>query len=482
MTGGRNAQDNPGSLSLPVPDGGLPAARLRAPAAGSTGAGPNPAGRNRRSRPGRIWSLKREWSRAFLLMLVALLVGAAATILGVRGVTDQVQDTAGRLRLESQSVAGLRAVLETNEQTGLRLLSGSSAEADAFLQQQQDLARRFDDAAAALPAERGMRATMIKARAAWQESLAAHGLWGGQVLTLHGNHSDEAAAFAAETSGSREMLAGIERSSLEEMDAGLAYGAELQQIVIAARSGLFVLAAAGVVYFRRRMVKYLVRPIEGLHRGVMKLQNADYTHRIDVVRRDELGELAEAFNTMAAAVHGSHLALTHRATHDPLTGLANRAALTERLASPLQPGNDGTPRHEGLLVIDVDDFKDVNDSLGHAGGDALLIQLGQRLQACVRGRDLVARLGGDEFAIVVADDGGGSPTGDIAERIHDALRAPFSIGGVRSKVTVSMGPWRDAPSPQTPPSCCGRRTLRCTWPNTAERAATNSLTPTGTTT
>lgn len=439
MTRGRKAQDTAAPASLHVPDGGLPAAALPVPATGSSKAVRKQVVPNPGRRAARTWSLKREWSRAFMLMLVALLVGAAATILGVRGVTDQVQDTAGRLRMESQGVAELRAVLETNEQTGLQLLSGSSAEAAAFLQQQQDLRRRFDDAAAALPAERGMRATLVTARAAWQDSLAAHGLWDGQVLTLHGNHLDEAAAFAAESAGTRALLAGIERSSLEEMDAGLAYGAELQQIVIAARSGLFVLAAAGVVYFRRRMVKHLIRPIEGLHRGVVKLQNADYTHRIDVVRRDELGELAGAFNTMAAAVHDSHLALIHRATHDPLTGLANRAALTERLASSFHPGPEGTPRNEGLLIIDVDDFKDVNDSLGHAGGDALLIQLGQRLQGCVRERDLVARLGGDEFAVVVVNDGGGSLTGDIAERIRHALRAPFSVGEVRSKVTVSMG-------------------------------------------
>ena len=69
---------------------------------------------------------------------------------------------------------------------------------------------------------------------------------------------------------------------------------------------MFGLAAAGVVYFRRRMVKYLMRPVDGLHRGVHKLQAGDYSHRIDVVRRDELGELAEAFNAMAAAVHDSH--------------------------------------------------------------------------------------------------------------------------------------------------------------------------------
>ena len=113
--------------------------------------------------------------------------------------------------------------------------------------------------------------------------------------------------------------------------------------------------------------------------------------------------------------------------------------MTERLTASFKPGADRRSRHEGLLIIDVDDFKDVNDSLGHEGGDALLIQLAGRLQGCVRSQDLVARLGGDEFAIVVMDDGDSSVTGEIAERIHDALRVPFPVGEVRLKVSVSMG-------------------------------------------
>jgi diguanylate cyclase (GGDEF)-like protein len=227
-------------------------------------------------------------------------------------------------------------------------------------------------------------------------------------------------------------------------------------MVSTVRTALFALAAGGVFFFRRRMTKYLMRPVEGLHRGVVKLQSGDYSHRINVVRNDELGQLAEAFNSMAATVHDNHLELTFRATHDPLTGLANRAVLSERLTAVFGPqatdpevtdaevtdaevtGTGDWDGWESLLIIDVDDFKDVNDSLGHEGGDALLIQLSQRLRGCVRGHDLVARLGGDEFAIVVMDEGG-TATGDVARRIQDALLEPFCIDDVRLKVTVSMG-------------------------------------------
>ena len=361
-------------------------------------------------------------------MLVALLVGALATIVGVRGVADQVQETAAQLQGVSDTVAELRSALDTHEPAGHRLLSGAAVDRPAFLQQQQELDRRFDDAIRFLPAERDMSAAASQARAEWQNGLAEHGLWDGQLQVLTGNQVAESPGLAESGAGVRSLLDGIQGSALESMESGLAYSAELQQMVIAARSALFGLAAAGVVYFRSRMVRSLIRPIEGLHGGVVKLQTGDYSHRIDVVRHDELGELAKAFNSMAAAVHDSHQALTHRATHDPLTGLANRAALTERLAASFKPAAGRRVRHEGPLIIDVDDFKDVNDSLGHDGGDALLVQLAGRLQGCVRAHDLAARLGGDEFAVVVADDADGSVTAVIAERIHDALRPPFSVG------------------------------------------------------
>jgi diguanylate cyclase (GGDEF)-like protein len=309
----------------------------------------------------------------------------------------------------------------------------------AFLRQQEEITRVFEEAAAVLPAETEVRETIAAARQSWEEALAEHGLWGSGVLSLRGSHVEETPALAASSAGIRSKLADIRRYSLAEMDKGLAHSAELERFLVVARSFLFVVAVGATVYFRRRMVKDLMRPVGSLHQGVRKLQAGNYNHRIEVFRRDELGELAEAFNGMAAAVHSSHEALTHRATHDPLTGLANRAALMERLTASFGAGSTRRNRNEGLLFIDIDDFKEVNDSLGHERGDALLIQLAARLKGCVRSDDVVARLGGDEFAIVVMDDDAGSVTAWIADRIHRALRAPFFVGDDRLTVTASMG-------------------------------------------
>lgn len=125
--------------------------------------------------------------------------------------------------------------------------------------------------------------------------------------------------------------------------------------------------------------------------------------------------------------------LRHLALHDPLTGLANRTLLTDRLLAALDLGrreDTGT----ALLVIDLDDFKAVNDHLGHATGDAVLVELAARMLAAVRAVDTVARLGGDEFAAVLP---GSSDPVDIAHRIVDALRLP--VAGVELAVGASVG-------------------------------------------
>ncbi len=413
--------------------------------------------------PGRTWSLQREWSRAFLLMLAALLIGAAVTIVGVRGLMDQVQATSAQLHLELDKVEVLRSALDAHEQLGHQILSNAPGDRSAFIRQQEEISRLFQETATLLPGGTGMRETLATARQSWQEALTAHGLWGSQVQSLQGNHVDESPAFAAANAEVRKRVAEIQHYSLLEMDKGLAHSAELERLLIIGRSVLFVVAVGATVYFRRRMVKDLMRPVESLHKGVRKLRGGNYDHRIEVFRRDELGELAEAFNGMAAAVHNSHVNLTHRATHDPLTGLANRAALMERLTESFGSGSTRRNRSEGLLFIDIDDFKDVNDSLGHERGDDLLVQLATRLQGCVRTRDLVARVGGDEFAIVVMDDDAGSITAGIAERIHRGTactvlpgrgpadshgqhgRGPAAAGHQRCGRTAAPGGFRDVP-------------------------------------
>jgi diguanylate cyclase (GGDEF)-like protein len=393
----------------------------------------------RADRSGRTWSLQREWSRGFTVMLVLLLAAAAATIVGGGRLVSEMQRTANQLHVESDTVAELRVELHEQEQLGHKLLSNQPVDRAAFVQEQQESSRLFDQAAMVFPASSGMRATVVKTRLSWQSGLLASGLWGEQVRALHGDHTADNAAFDTSNENTGELLDSLDVPSHKAMDQGLAHGVFLERILIIALTGLFAVASAVTVYYRRRMAKDLMRPVASMHQGVLTLQAGDYSHRIEVARHDELGELAMAFNGMADALKNSHLALTVRATHDSLTGLANRAALTERLTASFSSGSDRRAEGESLLFIDIDDFKDVNDSMGHEGGDVLLVEMAARFTNCVRAHDLVARIGGDEFAIVVTEDGGGSVAVEIVERILDALRAPFSINGNHLVVTVSIG-------------------------------------------
>jgi diguanylate cyclase (GGDEF)-like protein/PAS domain S-box-containing protein len=129
-------------------------------------------------------------------------------------------------------------------------------------------------------------------------------------------------------------------------------------------------------------------------------------------------------------------ALTHRALHDPLTGLPNRALFTDRLEHALTDAAR-TGLRSGLVYLDLDGFKHVNDTAGHAAGDELLQQVAARLRQCLRPGDTLARLGGDEFAVLCPGSSGAVAL--VAERLLQALRAPVVLPAGTYSVSASLG-------------------------------------------
>jgi diguanylate cyclase (GGDEF)-like protein/PAS domain S-box-containing protein len=130
--------------------------------------------------------------------------------------------------------------------------------------------------------------------------------------------------------------------------------------------------------------------------------------------------------------------LTHQAFHDPLTGLANRALLSNRVEhARARSLRDGKPC--AVLLLDLDDFKAINDSLGHVAGDQVLIEVARRLQSCIRTGDTAARLGGDEFALLLEDTSDVTRAQEVAQRIAGALRAPVRLDPREVFLTCSMG-------------------------------------------
>jgi diguanylate cyclase (GGDEF)-like protein len=128
--------------------------------------------------------------------------------------------------------------------------------------------------------------------------------------------------------------------------------------------------------------------------------------------------------------------LHHQAYHDPLTSLANRSLFTDKVRETIAECRGEV----AVLFIDLDDFKTVNDSLGHAAGDELLVSVASRLRACLRPEDLVARLGGDEFAVMVEDVHDAEAAGvKVARRIMEAFVLPVGVGSESVAVYVSVG-------------------------------------------
>ena len=138
--------------------------------------------------------------------------------------------------------------------------------------------------------------------------------------------------------------------------------------------------------------------------------------------------------------------LRYKAFHDSLTGIPNRALFTERL----ERAHARTKRQKsylfGVLLLDIDRFKLVNDNLGHTVGDQFLFQVAGRLTACIRPGDTVARLGGDEFAIFLEDLNGPADAKAVAERVLEDLAVPFQFQGHEIATTVSVGIALTSPS------------------------------------
>ena len=159
----------------------------------------------------------------------------------------------------------------------------------------------------------------------------------------------------------------------------------------------------------------------------------------------ELGDEEMSFVRAVANTLGTALArlrseerMRHEAVHDPLTGLANRTLLRDRLEHALARSQREEERATGVLFVDLDNFKQVNDAYGHAAGDAVLVELGRRLRTAVRPADTVARLGGDEF-VVVCEEVDAEDVLALGRRLLAAISEPLEVAGIEYELTASIG-------------------------------------------
>ncbi|MCU1676785.1 MAG: putative signaling protein [Frankiales bacterium] len=139
---------------------------------------------------------------------------------------------------------------------------------------------------------------------------------------------------------------------------------------------------------------------------------------------------------LVSQMTGQEAELRHQAMHDALTGLANRRLFRERLEGAVAVAEQDD--EVAVVFVDLDDFKVVNDTLGHAVGDELLRKMANRLQACIRTSDVASRLGGDEFAVLLSR-GGAEAAHSVAARLSHAMRQPMLVGGEPVFIQASVG-------------------------------------------
>lgn len=190
----------------------------------------------------------------------------------------------------------------------------------------------------------------------------------------------------------------------------------------------------------------LFRPLTECATLLHKMASGEIAIRaLPVVRDDEVGDVAKGFNFLLGVLRDkehtlleTQARLRHMAHHDPLTGLPNRAMFEDRLDQALLRGER---QGEGfaVLYIDLDGFKPVNDSAGHAAGDAMLRHVARRLEACLRKSDTVARIGGDEFAILLGDVADLDAALLVAAQCRATASQPMEFGDRQLAVGLSIG-------------------------------------------
>lgn len=208
-----------------------------------------------------------------------------------------------------------------------------------------------------------------------------------------------------------------------------------------------ILSALAAQYLSRRMLSDITRPLRGLASVAHAARcERSFDRRVPEAAIAELNELGNDFNALLdeLEVWQSHLqnenqTLAHLASHDSLTGLPNRAFFEGRLSRSMRNAAR-QQEHLALLFLDSDHFKQINDTLGHAVGDEVLISVADRVRAQLREHDLVARLGGDEFAVLLTPLHTRRDAEHIAEKIVASMKLPVQLDSGRSIATsLSVG-------------------------------------------
>ncbi|MDP2488841.1 EAL domain-containing protein [Vibrio splendidus] len=245
-----------------------------------------------------------------------------------------------------------------------------------------------------------------------------------------------------------DLLEMVEKTESRVQSQALELTDQLEKEIGLSRLNAIIISFSAVV-LSMLLVHHVVRhhirkPLNALRHGFDRLESGSLKNPINLGRSDEWSHLEKAYNDMASRLSKAYLDLTEEkknfdflAHHDPLTSLANRLLATKQLDEEIRESYENNASFL-LFYLDIDEFKTINDSLGHAPGDNLLVNVGHILSNLVGDKGFVARMGGDEFLVVYSNIGldEGEP---IADRLNQALRKPYYIDDNSIFVSASIG-------------------------------------------
>jgi diguanylate cyclase (GGDEF)-like protein len=385
-----------------------------------------------------VGSLIDRWRR---LVVVVAAIFCAVGLLGYGAVVRLVgafEQSAQETRREIAFVSDLRVALSEEENAGHDLIDNGSASAERFLTADRVATSLFARGEELLDTDTELE-LLARAEREWSD------LFGElRVAAADGERADELAAAQDDDLYHFELATAADRTIAWADDVAAASASRVDDRLAAARRSsrrltvafvvLFCAFAVIAVRFFRHTQRDVLGPLRDLHDTAVRYGGGDFAARPGVYRAEELADVARAFDAMATSVDEHRTRLTAQAYSDGLTGLPNRRSLIERLERLVASGAPG-----GVMYIDLDDFKLVNDGLGHAAGDDLLRQVAARLADATRRTDLVARLGGDEFAVLLGPPTTQAEARAVAARTVEALEQPFEVAGRSVRIGASVG-------------------------------------------
>ena len=363
----------------------------------------------------------------FFTVLLVLVQGAAFVIVNAAN-----SDNA-RSIVDQELATGERIVRRALEREVDRLANGALAHDEAFVREiarltelQISFAVRepggpWSIAASTLAAgSRGTLAARLPEASVARDSRAQVTLEGSdyQIRTLK-----------VPPSRGTEVMAILQRSSGDT----LARTAELQTLLM----GLAAVSLGGSLIGSIFIARGITRPLNRLAKGAARISRGDYSQPIEIASGDEIGAVAQAFNRMREGIESHEKEILRLAYEDRLTGLPNRALFNDRLAGAVNLARrTGTPLT--VMLMDLDRFKHINDTLGHTIGDNVLREVATRLRAALRESDTIARLGGDEFGVLLPT-GNEDRIGEVVRKILRAIEQPIEAEGQWLDVGASIG-------------------------------------------